>query len=548
MTAVGAAGHREGTAIRRAALLTALLTAGGTALGFLRDLVMAHRFGASSGTDAFLVAWTIPETVSPILIEDAMALLMVPLATRLLREPDGIRPLVATVLPRLVTVLLVVTAGLLLAAPLLVKVLAPGLDDPGPAVRCVRLTALTVLAFGVAGFMSATLRAHHRFGPPAAIYAAYNAGILVMIAALAGPLGITSAALGVACGGLLMIVVQLPAFVRCLRATAPAPAARADPADHEERPERPEPPERSGLAALTFAAAVPIVLYTVTRQAQVLIERFLGSALAAGSISHLNYAQKVGQVPMVASLLLVTVTFPRLARASAGGDVDGVRRRVETDLVVVSAIVLYAVACMAAFAPLIIELLFQHGRFTAADTSRTALVLRVYVLGVWGQAMMGVAARAFFAGSRPVWHPARAMAAGLAVTGIAGSTLVAAAGTTALAAANAAGITVAALLLLAAMRRHVAPVSARAVGGDLGTLLLAACLAGAAGVAVTGAAPADPGLLGPGVPPLPRLLAGVAAVTAVYAVVLVLAAHARTRATGPLGPLTRIRHQEEART
>ncbi|MFB4319656.1 lipid II flippase MurJ [Actinomadura sp. 21ATH] len=544
MTAVEAARRHqgEGSAIRRAALLTALLTAGGTALGFVRDLVMAHRFGASSGTDAFLVAWTIPETVSPILIEDAMALLMVPLVIRAMREPDGIRPLVTSVLPRLVTALSVATVGIVLAAPLVVDVLAPGLDDPGPAVRCVRLTALTVLAFGVAGFMSATLRAHHRFGPPAAIYAAYNAGILVMIAALAAPLGITSAALGVACGGLLMVAVQAPAFVRCLRGTAPAPAAA--PAGQADRP---------GAAALTLAAVVPVVLYTVTRQAQVLIERFLGSALAAGSISHLNYAQKVGQVPMVASLLLVTVTFPRLARASAGGDVDGVRRRVESDLVVVSAIVLYAVACMAAFAPLMIELLFQHGRFTAADTSRTALVLRVYVLGVWGQAMMGVAARAFFAGSRPVWHPARAMAAGLAVTGIAGSTLVAAAGTTALAAANAAGITVAALLLLAAMRRHVAPVSARAVGGDLATLLLAAGLACAAGLAVTGPGPLVPGsltagLLGPGVPPLPRLLAGVAAVTAVYAAALVLAAHARTRATGPLGPLTRFRHQEEAST
>ncbi|MFI0351828.1 murein biosynthesis integral membrane protein MurJ [Actinomadura sp. 9N407] len=532
MTAVQTeAVRRHEGSIRRATLLTGLLVAGGTLLGFLRDLVMAHRFGASSGTDAFLVAWTIPETVSPLLIEDAMALLMVPIVTRLLREPDGVRPLVTTVLPRLVTALSAATIVLILAAPLVVGVLAPGLDDPGPAARCVRLTALTVLAFGIAGFMSATLRAHHHFGPPAAIYLAYNVGILAMIAALAAPLGITSAALGVACGGLLMIVVQAPAFVRCLR-SGPGPAA---PPGVSEGPDGVA--DRGTLTALTLAAAAPIVIYTLTRQSQVFIERFLGSGLAAGSISHLNYAQKVGQVPMVASLLLVTVTFPRLARASAGGDLDEMRRRLETDLVIVSAVVLWATACLTAFAPLIVELLFQHGRFTEADGSRTALVLRVYVLGVWGQAMMGVTARAFFAGSRPVWHPVRAMAAGLAVTAVAGSTLVALAGTTALAAANAAGITVAALLLLAAMRKYVAPVSLRAVGGDLGTLLTAAGLACLAGLAVTGT----------GLPAFPRLLAGLTVVTAVYAVALLLAAHGRTRATGPLSPLVRvnrIRHKE----
>jgi murein biosynthesis integral membrane protein MurJ len=499
MTAVGARPVLDAS-IRRATLVTAGLMAGGTLLGFLRDLVMAHRFGASSGTDAFLVAWTIPETVSPLLIEDAMALLMVPVITRALCGPDGARPVVAAVLPRLAAALAAVTLLIVLAAPLLVRVLAPGLDEAGPAARCVRLTALTVLAFGIAGFMSATLRAHHRFGPPAAIYLAYNAGILATIAALAVPLGITSAALGVACGALLMIAVQAPAFLRCLRAATPV-----------ERP--PDKPVPDG-GVLVLGAVMPIVLYTLTRQSQVLIERFLGSGLAAGSISHLNYAQKIGQVPMVASLLLVTVTFPRLARASAGGDREQVRRRVRTDLVIVSAIVLYATACFVAFAPQLIELLFQHGRFTAHDADRTALALRIYMLGVWGQAMVGVAARAFFAGSRPFWHPVLAMAAGLAVTAALGAALARTAGTPALAAANAAGITVAALVLLAILRRRVAPFPLRSVGGDVLALMAAACAACLAGLLVTGrpvAAAAHP---------LIQVTAGGAVVTAVYAAAL----------------------------
>jgi putative peptidoglycan lipid II flippase len=496
MTAPG--GHA--VSVGRAAALSGVLIAAGTALGFARDLVMAHMFGASGSTDAFLVAWTIPETVSPLLIEDAMALLIVPVVTRLLARGDGVRPLVGSALPRMVLGLAVVTVTLAVAAPVVVDVLAPGLAEDGAAVMCVRLTAVTVVTFGVAGFMSATLRAHHRFGPPAAIYAAYNVGILALIAGLSGVAGITSAAVGVACGSLLMVAVQAPAFARCLREGPAVPAG----------PKGGNADWRIGAAALA-----PVVVYTVTRQAQVFVERFLGSELSAGSISQLNYAQKVAQVPMVLSLLIVTVTFPRLARASADGDTRRVALRIRQDLVVASAMVLAATAYLVAFAPVIIRVLFEHGEFTAADTAGTASIMRVYALGLWGQSAVGLAARAFFAQRRPTWRPARVLALGLAVTAAAGSAFAASAGTLALAAANAAGITLAAVLLLGGLRRDVAPLAPRRIAADVSRLALAAAGACAAGaLAARGLA---------GAPALVQLAAGGAAVTAAFAALTVLA-------------------------
>ncbi|MBO2464849.1 hypothetical protein J4709_45505 [Actinomadura sp. LCR2-06] len=473
---------------------------------------MAHRFGASGATDAFLVAWTIPETVSPLLIEDAMALLMVPVVTRLLAGGGGLRALTGTALPRMVLGLAAVTLTLGIAAPAVVEVLAPGLSEPGPAVQCVRLTALTVVTFGVAGFMSATLRAHHRFGPPAAIYLAYNIGILALIAGFAGLVGIMSAAIGVACGSVLMVAVQVPAFVRCLREDAarcgPAAVDRAD--------------LRLGLAAVA-----PIVVYTVTRQAQVFVERFIGSGLAAGSISHLNYAQKVAQVPMVLSLLIVTVTFPRLARASADGDTGGVARRIRQDLVIAGGLVLGASAFLVAFAPAVIRVLFQHGEFTAADTRDTAATLRVYALGLWGQSTVGLAARAFFAQKRPPWRPAAVLAGGLAVTAAVCAALAAALGTVALAAADAAGITLAAVLLLAGLRARVAPIPLRRVAADLARLTVLASLAGAAAALLAGALPAGAppvdGLLGGSGGAIVRLAAGGLVFAAAFAALIALA-------------------------
>ncbi|GAA1792201.1 lipid II flippase MurJ [Actinomadura chokoriensis] len=485
--------------VGRAAALSGVLIAAGTGLGFARDLVMAHMFGASRSTDAFLVAWTIPETVSPLLIEDAMALLMVPAVTRLLARGDGLRPLAGSTLPRMVLGLSLITVTLIAAAPVVVDVLAPGLDESAAAVQCVRLTAITVVTFGVAGFMSAALRAHHRFGPPAAIYLAYNVGILALIAGLSGVVGITSAAVGVAAGSLLMIAVQAPAFARCLRDSPPVRALGGDGVEWR----------------LGIAAVAPVVVYTVTRQSQVFVERFLGSELAAGSISHLNYAQKVAQVPMVLSLLIVTVTFPRLARASADGDTWQVARRIRQDLVIASTMVLGASAFLIAFAPAVIALLFQHGEFTADDTASTASIMRIYALGLWGQSAVGLAARAFFAQRRPTWRPARVLCLGLVVTAAIGGAFAASAGTLALAAANAAGITLAAVLLLGGLRRGIAPVSPRRIAADVSRLVLAAAGACAAGGLTAHAAA--------GLPPLVLLAVGGLVTTAVFAVLIVLA-------------------------
>ncbi|WP_151559775.1 hypothetical protein [Actinomadura rudentiformis] len=100
----------------------------------------------------------------------------------------------------------------------------------------------------------------------------------------------------------------------------------------------------AGAAALAWGGVIPVVAYTVVRQAQTFAEWFVGSSLAAGSISRLNHTQEDAQFPMVLSLLVVTVTFPRLARASAGDDSGQAKSRVEADLVIVSALRLVATA------------------------------------------------------------------------------------------------------------------------------------------------------------------------------------------------------------
>lgn len=449
-----------------AALITIVITVSGSGLGLVRDVLLARFFGADGATDAFLVAWTVPETAFCLVVEGAMSLVIVPLFSRTLAQQGSMRDLVATTLPRVLAALTAGSAAVLLGAPLLVRVIAPGLADPALAVTCTRLTATTVLTFGIAGYLSAALRAHHVFAAPAAIHLAYNAGIVALMWTLHGRLGVVAAAAGVALGGVLMIVVQLPSYLRHIGLPRPR--------HWLGRAARP-------ASALALGALAPIVVYTLGRQSQVYVERFLGSGLPAGAITHLNYAQKLTQLPMLVALLVCTVTFPALARAIAAGDLALARRRFAADLRVVTVLILLGAAYLFVFAPAIVQTLLERGAFAATDTESTAAIVRVSVVGLLGHAMVGVATRPYFAAGRPTWFPAVAVGIGVAVNAVLAELTVAHFGVTGIAAANGVGITIAAVLLLAGLRRHDVAVSPGETVAMAARAALAAGVAAAAG-------------------------------------------------------------------
>ncbi|MFI6092128.1 murein biosynthesis integral membrane protein MurJ [Streptomyces sp. NPDC051218] len=489
--------------LAKAALVTAFLTVAGSVLGLVRDQALAHFFGAGPETDAFLVAWTVPEVATTLLIEDGLAFALVPAFSMALARRgrgtgrDPVRALVAKSLPRLMLASGAVALILMAGAPVLVEILAPGLPDPRLAVDCTLLTATCVFTFGLAGYCSAALRAHRRFVAPAGIYVFYNIGIITAVFVLAPRYGVRAAALGVAVGGVLMVLVQAPSLWRQLtRDTAEAPV--------ETEPGLPSPALMSGALVAT------VLLFALCRQSQVLIERFLASSLESGAISHLNYAQKVAQVPMMLSLMLCTVTLPVVARALADGDVKRARSRVERDLGLAGCVVLLGTAVVIACAPQLIQLLFQRGAFTADDTVATAAVMRVYALGLLGHTLVGALVRSYFSGGRATWFPLGAMAVGVTATAGIGSWTVDLWGVRGIALANAAGISVTAFVLLCGMGPRNVPIRVRRVVGELLKPVTATGCATAAGWAVAGGFGS----------PFAAFAAGSSAVGAVFVLVL----------------------------
>jgi putative peptidoglycan lipid II flippase len=235
---------------------------------------------------------------------------------------------------------------------------------------------------------------------------------------------------------------------------------------------------------------VPIGLFFLFRQMQVYIERFLGSFLSAGSISHLNYSMKTAQVPVTFVLGVATVSFPVIARHAAAQDRAGMRAWLERTLRLVVALILPAIVWLVAFAPQIISFLYQHGEFNHGDASATSSIMRIYSVGLIGQVVVSVAVLAFFATRSRLWFPVSAALMGLAVDAIFGVAFLGPLGAKSLALGNALGIVTMGAILLVGIHRTVEPLDLRSL--FMGTVELVG-VAAAAGVAAWAVATRIPG-------------------------------------------------------
>ncbi len=440
-----------------AALGVALLTLLGNALGLVRDMVIVAVFGAGAHTDAFVAAWTVPETFSPLLMEGLIPLVLVPYLVRTGGERADVRVFLAKAVWPFVVLSVTIGLTIVAAAPLLVDLLVPGLEQRDLAIACVRLAAGSVPGMALAGIVSATLRSMRVLILPSLVYAAYNIGIISTIVLLSPALGVRAAALGLSLGAILMLVVQLPTFVLRVGIPGLRPVSRA-----------------ALLQALLVAG--PTLGYLIARQGQIFVERFLGSNLTHGSITYLNLAEKLGQVPLTFALAVALVAFPSLARVMTQGHISEARELTTSLLSSLVAIVGPIAAVLMACASPAVSLVFGRGEFTDTGVAETSQALGVYSLGLPAQGVVSIAVLTLFAGGRKTRTPMVWLLVCLVVTLGLGRLLAVPWDVKGLAAANAVGICVAACGLVVHLRardlvsmRVFRPVLARTLLVAMGT-------------------------------------------------------------------------------
>ena len=401
----------------KAASIISLLTLASRITGLLRQLLMAAMFGASPLTDAFNVAFRIPNMFRRLFAEGGFSQAFVPVLAGL-KQTEG-EAATKVLIDQIATVLawaLVLTclAGVL-GAPWLVWAMASGLQQsPGGYEAAVLMTRWM---FPYIGFMSMValaagiLNTWKRFAVPAATPVLLN---LCMIAAALwgapwfermGVQPIYAMVVGVMCGGLLQLGVQIPVLHRL--GLLPRIGLRwrsLKTAWHHP-----------GTRQVT-RLMLPALLGVSVAQVSLLINTQIASHLTPGSVSWLSYADLLMEFPTaMLGVALGSVLLPQLSAASSAKDTARYSNLLDWGLRLV---VLLAVPCAVAlltFAQPLVAVLFHNGRYTAHDVAQTTAALMGYGAGLLGLVAIKVLTPGYFA-AQDIRTPARIGLAVLFIT------------------------------------------------------------------------------------------------------------------------------------
>ncbi len=376
----------------RSAGVIGIATMTSRVLGLIRDQVFAYFFGAGDAMDAFRIAFRIPNVLRDLFAEGALSAALVPTFTRAFATGDKHTAwrLASNVIGLLLVVSgAIVVAGMLLAEPL-VNVYASGFRDvPGKIELTIRLTRLVFPFLGmvaVAAVLMAILNALHRFFVPALSPAMFNvatiacAAIFVPLAPRLGIEPIVAIAAGTLVGGLGQIALQWP-FVR-----------------REGFRYQPVLDVRDPWLREIGRLMIPGVIGLAAVQINLFVNSWLAAGLGTGAVSWLDYAFRLVYMPIgLFGISIATASLPTISAHAATRDDSGIRHTVASGLRLMLMLNLPATIGLVVLSSPIIALIFEHGRFTPADTAATAAALACYAPGLIGYSAVKLISPAFYA-------------------------------------------------------------------------------------------------------------------------------------------------------
>lgn len=378
-------------------LLRALATVSGMTLlsrilGFVRDFVIARAFGAGLATDAFFVAFKLPNLLRRMFAEGAFSQAFVPILGEYKnrRGDEDTRTLVDHVATLLSMALFVVTAIGIAAAPFLVWISAPGFAaDAGKFELTVTLTRITfpyILFMSLVALSGAILNTWSRFALPAFTPVLLNVAFIGMALFAAPYFDPPALVLGwaVFLGGLLQLAIQIPALKKIAMLPRPSLNWRAAWAD----------PGVRRVATLMGPALIGVSV----SQISLVINTIFASFLKTGSVSWLYYADRLMEFPSgLLGAALGTILLPSLSRYHASQNHGEYSKLLDWGLRLTLLLAAPAAVALAILAVPLIATLFFHGAFSADDVLRTREALVAYTVGLTGLILVKVLAPGFYA-------------------------------------------------------------------------------------------------------------------------------------------------------
>jgi len=373
-------------------LLKSTLTVGGMTLlsrvfGLIRDITLATIFGVSGGTDAFLIAFKIPNFMRRLFAEGAFSQAFVPVFSEYKEKHsrEALRDLVDHVAGSLGTVLLLITALGSIAAPLLVYLFAPGFTGNPPrfdlTADMLRITFPYLLFISLVAFSGGILNSYNKFAVPAFTPVILNL-CLIFAALWLSPMfevPLMALAWAVAIAGALQLLLQFPSLLKLK--LFPTPRIKR----HHE-----------GVRKI-MRLMLPAIIGSSVMQINLILDTIIASFLAIGSVTWLYYSDRMLEFPLgVLGIAIATVILPALSQQHANESRESFNQTLDWALKLVMLVALPAGIGLLLLAGPILATLFQHGDFAATDTYMASLSLMAYILGLPAFILIKVLAPGFY--------------------------------------------------------------------------------------------------------------------------------------------------------
>ncbi|MES2219014.1 MAG: murein biosynthesis integral membrane protein MurJ [Pseudomonadota bacterium] len=356
--------------------------------GFIRDMVTAHLFGASLFSDAFFVAFRIPNFMRRLFAEGSFAQAFVPVLSEYQKQksPEEIKTFLNSMAGTLGAVLLIVTFFGILGAPVIVRLFAPGYM-PGSerydlAVMMLRITFPYLLLISLTAFSGAILNTYSRFWVAAFTPVFLNISMIATAIWLAPHLHIPIVALawGVFIAGIVQLFFQLP----FLHKMGLLPHPKID--------------FRNTGVTKVLKLMVPALFGVSVSQINLLLDTLFASFLVVGSVSWLYFSDRLMEFPLgVFGVAISTVILPHLSRHHATKSTVDFSLTLDWALRCVLLVGLPAAVVLAVISGPLLSTLLQYGHFDGHAVIMARQSLSAFAIGIAPFMLIKILAAGFYA-------------------------------------------------------------------------------------------------------------------------------------------------------
>ncbi len=360
--------------------------------GLVREFLVARTFGASVYTDAFFVAFRIPNLLRRLFAEGAFSQAFVPILAEYKNQQgqEATRTLTDHVATVMFWSLLATSMAGILFAPAIVLMMASGFAEDRLAmslsVTMTRIMFPYILFMSLVAFAGGILNTWREFRVPAFTPVLLNLCFIAAALFIAPmlPEPVYALAIAVLIGGLLQLAIQLPA----LRKIGMLPRVGL----------RPMAALRDAGVRRVLKQMVPATFAVSAAQISLIINTNIASHLADGSVSWLSYADRLMELPTgLLGVALGTILLPSLSKAHAVGDSAEYSSLLDWGLRLTFLLAMPAAIALMILSEALTATLFHYGKFDSNSVTMTAHALVAYGVGLMGLILVKILAPGFYA-------------------------------------------------------------------------------------------------------------------------------------------------------